>query len=276
MTQTWETTRQAVLDRDGDQCRFCEMTNSEHEDEYGQGLHIHHIIPESEGGSDEPQNLVTLCSSCHKTFESVHADTLSRWAKSHADERGQSAMASALDEVASEHCESVRYQADSITGFLENFPSLEQELGVAGSDIMSVEPPYPANVGEPTESEPDLMWHLGYISGKLSAQNQAERAAKTVRNSDRDSLYGIAREVAGKPPVIDEESDASRERVQSLKSILCEVDEEYDDEPGAPWEVVLSVAADKGIQQTKVEAELEKLKTRGDVYLPDSDHVKLV
>lgn len=30
------------------------------------GLEVHHIIPVSEGGGDEPSNLVTLCKSCHK------------------------------------------------------------------------------------------------------------------------------------------------------------------------------------------------------------------
>ncbi|MGV8120517.1 MAG: HNH endonuclease [Candidatus Xenobiia bacterium LiM19] len=28
-------------------------------------LHIHHIIPRSHGGSDEPENLIVLCASCH-------------------------------------------------------------------------------------------------------------------------------------------------------------------------------------------------------------------
>lgn len=29
-------------------------------------LHIHHIVPVSEGGGDEPSNLITLCEECHK------------------------------------------------------------------------------------------------------------------------------------------------------------------------------------------------------------------
>jgi replicative DNA helicase Mcm len=35
-------------------------------------------------------------------------------------------------------------------------------------------------------------------------------------------------------------------------------------------------ADEVGMEASKVEDELEKLKTRGDVYLPDGDHIKLV
>ena len=30
-----------------------------------QGLQVHHAIPRGEGGTDSPQNLITLCSYCH-------------------------------------------------------------------------------------------------------------------------------------------------------------------------------------------------------------------
>ena len=29
-------------------------------------LNVHHIKPVSEGGGDEPENLITLCKNCHK------------------------------------------------------------------------------------------------------------------------------------------------------------------------------------------------------------------
>jgi len=50
----------------------------------------------------------------------------------------------------------------------------------------------------------------------------------------------------------------------------------HPDEPGAPRDSVLTLAADVGMEQSAVETELEKLKTRGDVYLPDGDHIMLV
>jgi len=71
-------------------------------------------------------------------------------------------------------------------------------------------------------------------------------------------------------------SKSQRDRIKGIKDLLREVDEEYEDEPGAPRERVMERADEVGMEASKVEAELEKLKTRGDVYLPDGDHIKLV
>lgn len=49
--------RSKVLERDGNECLRCGSTAD---------LEIHHIIPVSQGGSDELENLATLCSECHK------------------------------------------------------------------------------------------------------------------------------------------------------------------------------------------------------------------
>ena len=44
-----------VRRRDG-HCRCCGGRS---------GLHVHHIVFRSQGGSDEPDNLILLCSECH-------------------------------------------------------------------------------------------------------------------------------------------------------------------------------------------------------------------
>ena len=49
-------TRKMVYRRDGFQCAMCSDTR---------GLQIHHVIHRSLGGSDFPDNLVTLCWKCH-------------------------------------------------------------------------------------------------------------------------------------------------------------------------------------------------------------------
>jgi len=69
----WSALRKDVLDRDGYECRFCGVTNEEHQEEYKQGLHAHHIIPDSDGGDTSMQNLITVCLSCHHTLEMTHA-----------------------------------------------------------------------------------------------------------------------------------------------------------------------------------------------------------
>jgi len=48
--------RSRVLKRDGHSCRNC----GSNED-----LHVHHIVPISNGGNDIESNCVVLCSSCH-------------------------------------------------------------------------------------------------------------------------------------------------------------------------------------------------------------------
>lgn len=53
----WIWAREATLSRDGDACQLCSTEKD---------LHVHHIIPKSEGGADNPLNLITVCSTCHK------------------------------------------------------------------------------------------------------------------------------------------------------------------------------------------------------------------
>ena len=48
-----------VLDRDGYTCRHCNGRSRETR------LHVHHITWRSRGGSDDPENLLTLCKACH-------------------------------------------------------------------------------------------------------------------------------------------------------------------------------------------------------------------
>lgn len=67
----WRLQRKKVLSRDACECQFCGMAESTHKTIHSQGLDIHHIIPENEGGSDHPENLITLCRGCHSQLESI-------------------------------------------------------------------------------------------------------------------------------------------------------------------------------------------------------------
>ena len=49
-------TRKEVYRRDGYVCALCGNHDT---------LQIHHVIPRGQGGSDFPENLITLCSKCH-------------------------------------------------------------------------------------------------------------------------------------------------------------------------------------------------------------------
>ncbi len=54
--------RKMVYRRDGWACVLCDSRSY---------LQIHHVVPRSEGGANQPPNLVTLCSRCHAQ---IHGD----------------------------------------------------------------------------------------------------------------------------------------------------------------------------------------------------------
>ncbi|MFC7216539.1 HNH endonuclease [Saliphagus sp. GCM10025334] len=56
----WRKVREDILDRDGRECQDCGIGDSD-----ADSLHVHHIRPLDEGGSNEFENLLTLCDSCH-------------------------------------------------------------------------------------------------------------------------------------------------------------------------------------------------------------------
>lgn len=58
-------TRNTVLARDDYQCRICTCD---------MGLHLHHIIKRRNGGDHSEENLITLCSSCHRHIETGDID----------------------------------------------------------------------------------------------------------------------------------------------------------------------------------------------------------
>lgn len=75
----WGRTRDSyslrILYRDNFTCRDCGKFLA-YKNEHGvyipidEGAEVHHIIPVSKGGGDEPSNLTTLCSECHKKYKS--------------------------------------------------------------------------------------------------------------------------------------------------------------------------------------------------------------
>lgn len=58
----FENTKAMVLNRDGYKCQYCK---GKHKDSK---LEVHHIIFRNQGGSDEADNLITLCHTCHKAL----------------------------------------------------------------------------------------------------------------------------------------------------------------------------------------------------------------
>ena len=70
-----EMKKRRVRRRDGHRCQACATTQSEHEDKYGEKLHVHHLIKARD--IDDPEernameNLITLCRDCHVEWERI-------------------------------------------------------------------------------------------------------------------------------------------------------------------------------------------------------------
>ena len=62
MNYGFENTKAMVLNRDEYKCQCCK---GKHKDSK---LEVHHIVFRSQGGSDEADNLITLCHTCHKAL----------------------------------------------------------------------------------------------------------------------------------------------------------------------------------------------------------------
>lgn len=58
----YENIRAMILDRDDHTCQCC------HGKEKDPNLEVHHIRYRSQGGTDQPENLITLCHTCHKAL----------------------------------------------------------------------------------------------------------------------------------------------------------------------------------------------------------------
>lgn len=57
-----------VLKRDGFRCRYCGASS------LSVLLHVDHVIPRAEGGTDDPENLMTACAPCNLGKSDVQLD----------------------------------------------------------------------------------------------------------------------------------------------------------------------------------------------------------
>ena len=62
----WKARRAEIRERDR-VCRSCSKTPEQN----GRALHVHHLVPFRYGGTNLPENLVTLCDSCHHAIEAT-------------------------------------------------------------------------------------------------------------------------------------------------------------------------------------------------------------
>ena len=73
MEERWEDTRTRVLERDRHRCSGAFLGGG-----CSAVLDVHHILPRDEGGTDEDDNLLTLCHRHHPMLEALRRAILKR------------------------------------------------------------------------------------------------------------------------------------------------------------------------------------------------------
>ena len=63
-------TRKAVYARDHYRCALCDSE---------QGLQVHHVVSRGQGGTNFPQNLITLCWRCHAVIHGTRFPDMPDW-----------------------------------------------------------------------------------------------------------------------------------------------------------------------------------------------------
>lgn len=99
----FENTKAMVLNRDEYKCQICK---GKHKDSK---LEVHHIIFRSQGGSDEANNLITLCHTCHNA---LHEGKISPNFK--GKKKGQLKYATQMNSI---RCQLLKHYPDAIETF---------------------------------------------------------------------------------------------------------------------------------------------------------------
>ena len=119
---------------------------------------------------------------------------------------------------------------------------------------------------------------------RLAEASARIRLSDTVEREDAERVIDIVRstlESIGMDPETGEldadvietgTSKTQRDRIKNLKTLIAEIEDEYDD--GAPVDRVLERAEEAGMERSKAEHEIDKLKQKGEVYEPQHDHLR--
>ncbi|RLM50885.1 LAGLIDADG family homing endonuclease [Halorubrum sp. Atlit-28R] len=119
---------------------------------------------------------------------------------------------------------------------------------------------------------------------RLSEASARVRLSDTVEREDADRATDIV-ESCLKDIGVDPEtgqfdadvvetgtSKSQRDRIKNIKGLIADIEEEY--EEGAPVDEVLDRADEIGLDPGKADQEIEKLRTKGEVYEPKQGHLR--
>ncbi|OLZ42229.1 AAA family ATPase [Natrinema saccharevitans] len=119
---------------------------------------------------------------------------------------------------------------------------------------------------------------------RLSEASARVRLSDTVEQADAERVIEIVRsclqDVGVDPETGEFDADiveagtskSQRDRIKNLKQLIGDIEEEYDD--GAPVDIVMERAEEIGMDQSKAEHEIDKLKQKGEVYEPSTNTLR--
>ncbi|MFB6122087.1 MAG: LAGLIDADG family homing endonuclease [Haloferacaceae archaeon] len=119
---------------------------------------------------------------------------------------------------------------------------------------------------------------------RLSEASARVRLSDTVEREDAERVIEIVRsclqDIGVDPETGQFDADvvetgtskSQRDRIKNLKQLIADIEEDY--EEGAPVDKVLERADEIGMDRSRAEDEIEKLKTRGELYEPNTDHLR--
>ncbi len=130
-----------------------------------------------------------------------------------------------------------------------------------------------------TARQLEALVRLGEASARVRLSDtveveDAERVIEIVRSCLQD--IGVDPETGEYDADVVEtgRSKTQRDRVKNVKAIIKEIEDEFDE--GAPIEEVLDRAEEVGMDASKAEHEIEKLKEKGELYQPNKDHLRAI
>jgi replicative DNA helicase Mcm len=91
----------------------------------------------------------------------------------------------------------------------------------------------------------------------------------------RRRVESLEDEIGVEPPESNVDSDGDDTDAFDMRVVVEFVENEGTDTRGASIETVLDVAVALGLERSKAEHELEKLRRRGEVYEPQSDYLRV-
>jgi len=121
---------------------------------------------------------------------------------------------------------------------------------------------------------------------RLSEASARVRLSDTVEEEDATRIIEIVRsclqDIGVDPETGQFDADvvetgtskSQRDRIKSVKELIETIAQEYDDEPGAPVDTILERAEEAGMDADKAEKQIEKFRTKGEIYEPKPGYVR--